>query len=273
MKHVLGIYISGKLWRKIHLDDYPDFRKGQIITLGRRETCDICIPQGTISREHAHIKFDGKNIRLIDNRSLNGIYVTGRKKSQVVLENGMQVRIGPESEQTVVIMYVEVGGNNAPAASNEKQSRKKQSTGTGMTPWEISTAGTVWRRLVAAILDWIIIMFMILGFVGAIILVNGGFGGIKKLVIPMFIGVACIAFLYFVILESDKKGMTLGKRIMSVSVTDNEGSIINWKVAAIRTVSKILSLITLFLPIFGNRRCLHDLIAKTKVVKYKKKKR
>ena len=89
MKHILGIYISGKLWRKIHLDDYPDFRKGQTITLGRRETCDICIPQGTISREHAHIKNDGKNIRIIDNGSLNGIYLAGRKRSQIVLENGM----------------------------------------------------------------------------------------------------------------------------------------------------------------------------------------
>ena len=267
MKHILGIYISGKLWRKIHLDDYPDFKKGQIITIGRRETCDICIPKGTISREHAHVKFDGKHVRIIDNGSLNGIYLSGRKRNQIVLENGMQVRIGPECDENVVMMYVEVGSGKEETEKGKSAGAtpKKSAKSTGLSPWEISTSGTVCRRLFAAIIDWMVIMFMVLGYVGVVVLIMGGLHGAAKLFLVT--GVPGIAFLYFTVLESDTAGKTWGKRALSVAVTDKEGNIIGLGRAALRTAGKMVSAFTLFLPVFGNRRCLHDLIAGTKVIK------
>ena len=64
------------------------------MTLGRGEECEAVIPHTSISREHARIKKVKQGYVLLDLQSKNGIHVNGRKVSENLLREGMNVRIG-----------------------------------------------------------------------------------------------------------------------------------------------------------------------------------
>lgn len=269
MKHILGIYISGKLWRKIHLDDYPGFLKGEPITLGRRETCDIPIPQSIVSREHAHIVFDGKSVCIIDKDSLNGLEANGKRRKEIVLKNGTQVRIGSKVAEadSVVLMYVEAGENTVENEQKEekpsKPVRKKQKAKRVNIRKNVTLS-----RMLAAMADWVVVMFMCMGF-GGIIAVTMGIGGILKFLIAG--GLSATVWLYYALSESGTNGTTFGKSLFGFKVVDKKGKQLSFKKAAVRTFAKIPSAFTLFLPVFGRGRCLHDIIAGTEVIRTDKK--
>ncbi len=276
MKHILGIYISGKLWRKIHLDDYPGFQKGEPITLGRRETCDISIPQSIVSREHAHIVYDGRNTCIIDKNSLNGLDVGGRKQNRIVLKNGTTVRIGSgvSKNDSVALMYVEVDETSAESEKEEKPVRERKAPEKHPSEEPVSRRRTGGgekvnlHRLLAAMADWTVAVFMCIGLVG----ISAFIFGLGKVVFIMLSGGAlAIIVLYYALSESGSGGTTFGKGLFGFKVVDNNGNNISFKRALIRTVAKGLSAFTLFLPVFGRGRCLHDIIAGTKVVKVNKK--
>lgn len=66
-------------------------------TIGRRETCDICIPFDTsVSRLHANIAIDKSyNITLMDRDSRNGTFVgRQRVKDAITMDTGTLFRIG-----------------------------------------------------------------------------------------------------------------------------------------------------------------------------------
>lgn len=264
MKHILGIYISGRLWRKIHLDDYPGFPKGEKITLGRRETCDISIPQNIVSREHAYIEYDGKNVRIVDNGSLNGLEVGSKKKKEIVLKNGMKVRIGSASAETdsVVIMYVE--SPEPSETKNEAHVSEVKQVSKPKRQKEKTSANDTVRRMLASMADWAVVMFMCLGFCGIIVLTMG-LGGIIKLLLVL--GLAATIALYFALSESGASGASFGKSLFGLKVVDKNGNGVSFKRALLRTVAKGAAVFTLFLPIFGGGRCLHDVIAGTRVIK------
>ncbi len=247
MKHVLGIYVSGKLWQKVHLSDYPGFIKGERITIGRRETCDICIPQNTVSREHAYIEFDGKDVYLTDNGSLNKLTVNGKRYNSIKLKNGMQVVIGADADGdgSVVLMYIESTEKPVKTSSRNKK------------------PGSL-KRLCAFITDIFMASLMCIGYAGILIGIFG-FGKIIKVLV--LLGIVAIFWLYFAISESSPNSSTFGKNIFSMKVVTSKGEKVSIIRATVRTIAKILSAFTLFLPVFGKGRCLHDVIARTKVVK------
>jgi uncharacterized RDD family membrane protein YckC len=79
-------------------------------------------------------------------------------------------------------------------------------------------------------------------------------------------------FLYNVIADASKKHGTIGKRLMAIKVTDENGIAINIGTALIRNLCKIVSIATLgfgYLYSFMNKKqqCLHDVMAGTLVVK------
>ena len=136
------------------------------------------------------------------------------------------------------------------------------------------------RRFGALVLDSAIfaVMFAVLMvFLGAIgVLVEACpasmvvFAGIISALLTKF-----VAFVYFVLLEGPVgKGQTLGKRVMKIKVTAEDGGIPGYWQSAIRNILRIIDMlpalyligaVLIFLTEKDQR--LGDLAAKTKVVK------
>lgn len=268
MRYLLGIYIGGKLQRKIYLDEFPGFFEGVPITVGRRETNDICIPQNTVSRQHATIKYNRGSVEIADSGSLNKLSVNGKVYDKIKLINGMQVVIGTGAgdPETVILLFVDKGAaQTAPAAAAEKPQPKKKQAASRQRPQK-KEKGVIGRRLLAIMADMVICLFMIIGLCGIIALIFGVRGKIK---IFMFFSVLLCFWLYFALAESGSNGGTMGKNIFGIVVVDKEGNEIGFGKATVRLAAKFLSVFTLFLPVFGSGRCLHDVIAGTYVVRKK----
>lgn len=63
--------------------------------IGRCETADICLDDPSVSRRHAILATeDGRPPRVLDDRSLNGVLVNGRKVDLAELEPGDELTIG-----------------------------------------------------------------------------------------------------------------------------------------------------------------------------------
>jgi predicted RNA-binding Zn-ribbon protein involved in translation (DUF1610 family) len=63
--------------------------------VGRCETADICLDDPSVSRRHAMLATDGERApRILDDRSLNGILVNGRKVDYAELEPDDELSIG-----------------------------------------------------------------------------------------------------------------------------------------------------------------------------------
>lgn len=70
---------------------------GDVTTIGRSDTCTVCIPLPTVSRLHATIQLEHDRYVLIDSGSANGTFVGGaRVEGQQRLSTGAEIRLGPE---------------------------------------------------------------------------------------------------------------------------------------------------------------------------------
>jgi pSer/pThr/pTyr-binding forkhead associated (FHA) protein len=64
------------------------------ISVGRTQDNDIILDNKAVSRKHALIEFDEKSALVIDNESLNGVFVNSRKVSEEVLKDNDKITIG-----------------------------------------------------------------------------------------------------------------------------------------------------------------------------------
>jgi pSer/pThr/pTyr-binding forkhead associated (FHA) protein len=64
------------------------------ISIGRTQDNDIILDNKAVSRKHALIEFDEKSALVIDNESLNGVFVNSRKVSEEVLKDKDKITIG-----------------------------------------------------------------------------------------------------------------------------------------------------------------------------------
>lgn len=65
------------------------------IRIGRGSTAEICLDDPSVSRRHAIVnRKEGRNPRVLDDRSLNGVVVNGRKVEVAELEPGDELIIG-----------------------------------------------------------------------------------------------------------------------------------------------------------------------------------
>ena len=80
-------------------------RDGQSLHVGRSPASDIQLDDPSVSRRHAIVTHRGGRAVLLDDRSLNGIYVNGRRVSEAVLTDGDWIGVGQVS-----LRYVEVTG-------------------------------------------------------------------------------------------------------------------------------------------------------------------
>jgi pSer/pThr/pTyr-binding forkhead associated (FHA) protein len=64
------------------------------VSIGRTPDNDIVLDNKAISRKHALIEFDETSALVIDNESLNGVFVNSRKVTEEVLKDNDQITIG-----------------------------------------------------------------------------------------------------------------------------------------------------------------------------------
>jgi pSer/pThr/pTyr-binding forkhead associated (FHA) protein len=84
-------------------DDVVVLPLGRLTRIGRRAAADIVIDDATVSRRHALVlERDGGPV-IADDRSLNGVYVNGRRVREAALHHGDEVQIGDR-----VMRYLEV---------------------------------------------------------------------------------------------------------------------------------------------------------------------
>ena len=132
--------------------------------------------------------------------------------------------------------------------------------------------GSFDQRLLAAIIDWLIIIgicvipALIFVMVSEAKLINILLSASLLIVIPL------LNIVYHIIMEGSQWQATLGKQLLKIRVTDLNGEPLSYSVAALRNFNKIFSIATLgigYLLCFFNKRqqCLHDRIAGTLVVK------
>lgn len=62
--------------------------------IGRSPTAHVRLNDPTVSRRHAMIVFEDGKLRILDDRSLNGVYVNGERVEQAMLADGDEVVIG-----------------------------------------------------------------------------------------------------------------------------------------------------------------------------------
>ena len=65
--------------------------------IGRSMAADLRFDDATVSRRHALVVNQAEGVRVLDDRSLNGIYVNGRRVEWSPLADGDEVTIGRHS--------------------------------------------------------------------------------------------------------------------------------------------------------------------------------
>jgi pSer/pThr/pTyr-binding forkhead associated (FHA) protein len=76
-------------------DQYPHAITGGIVRIGRSITADIQLEDPMVSRKHAVVEVSGDAIRVLDDRSLNGVYVNGQRvEMQCALQDDDEIQIG-----------------------------------------------------------------------------------------------------------------------------------------------------------------------------------
>ena len=63
-----------------------------VTTIGRDSECQICLPDTSVSREHAQIISDDKGLTLRDLDSRNGVRVNGVPRKQAALQAGDRIK-------------------------------------------------------------------------------------------------------------------------------------------------------------------------------------
>ncbi len=82
----LAAYVGGQVL-KFPLDK-------QVVTLGRRSSNDVSIPDGQVSGEHARLERQGHTYRIVDLGSTNGLTFNGQRVSQHVFADGDVIYVG-----------------------------------------------------------------------------------------------------------------------------------------------------------------------------------
>lgn len=143
-----------------------------------------------------------------------------------------------------------------------------------------------WSRLLAIIIDYLLVNFVLSLIIALVIVVGYADEGpdvvqrgddlvrdLSESWGPAQLLLLAGYWLYFAIMHSSPWGATVGKRILGLYVVDEEGHRLNFWQATIRFFGKLISSVVLFVGflvalIHPRRQALHDLIAKTYVMRW-----
>jgi len=141
--------------------------------------------------------------------------------------------------------------------------------------------GGFWIRVVASVIDWLIVSVVVWPVAGIIILMIGvaggavrmpgfGIGLVRRIVVETLF--FCAFWIYEAAMESSSKQATLGKMALGLKVTDEQGGRISFARATGRYFAKIISGMILFIGYImagftARKQALHDMIAGTLVTR------
>jgi pSer/pThr/pTyr-binding forkhead associated (FHA) protein len=82
--------------------------------IGRSLAADIRFDDATVSRRHALVVSQAEGVRVLDDRSLNGVYVNGERVEWAPLTDGDEISIGRHS---IFILDTATVGSPSPQAA------------------------------------------------------------------------------------------------------------------------------------------------------------
>ena len=82
--------------------------------IGRSMAADVRFDDSTVSRRHALLVSQPDGVRVLDDRSLNGVYVNGRRVEWSPLRDGDEITVGRHS--LIFVDTATVGSPGEPAA-------------------------------------------------------------------------------------------------------------------------------------------------------------
>ena len=85
--------------------------------IGRSESCEIFLPDPSVSSRHAQLVHQNGRWRLVNLVSANGIYVNEEKRLTTYLADGDQIRLGT----TKLVFHTAVGASAAQPSVNPAQ--------------------------------------------------------------------------------------------------------------------------------------------------------
>jgi len=69
--------------------------RGDRMTIGRKNSCDLRIPLSSVSRQHCEVRLEGDGVSIHDLGSSNGTFVNEERVQQETLRPGDAVVVGP----------------------------------------------------------------------------------------------------------------------------------------------------------------------------------
>ena len=84
--------------------------------IGRSLSADVRFDDATVSRRHALVVSQADGVRVLDDRSLNGVYVNGERVEWAPLADGDEIAIGRHIIHFFDTATVGTGSSPAPAA-------------------------------------------------------------------------------------------------------------------------------------------------------------
>jgi uncharacterized RDD family membrane protein YckC len=133
-----------------------------------------------------------------------------------------------------------------------------------------------WRRVIAYIIDAIVVWVVLGVLIGIISLVGGTLvsddGGVNPALLLLYPLLLLGIWLYFALMESSASQATLGKMALSIKVTDLEGRRIGFGRATVRWFGKFISGVILYIGFMmagwtAKKQALHDMMAGTLVIR------
>lgn len=93
-----------------------------VTVIGRRHSCDLCIPLTSVSRKHCQLNHDDGVLKIRDLDSRNGTYLNGKRIDEAVVQAGNSIKIGP------LIFVLQIDGQPQtiaePASAAQSSSRQ-----------------------------------------------------------------------------------------------------------------------------------------------------
>jgi pSer/pThr/pTyr-binding forkhead associated (FHA) protein len=66
-----------------------------VTVIGRRHSCDLCIPLVSVSKKHCQLNLDNGVLKIRDLSSRNGTHLNGKRIEKAAIQAGDSIKIGP----------------------------------------------------------------------------------------------------------------------------------------------------------------------------------